>query len=144
MNVRTFIAAAACSAAIFMQMSPARSADREITAAAADGTPASNGHPLERADLEAWLDGMVPFALKAGDIAGAVVVVVKDGAVLLQKGYGYADMSKKLPMDPEHTLIRIGSTSKLFTWTAVMQLVEKGQLDLDRNINDLSRFHDSQ
>jgi len=140
MNVWNFIAAAACSATILVQVSPARSADREIPAAAADGTSAPNGHPLERADLEAWLDGMVPFALKAGDIAGAVVVVVKDGAVLLQKGYGYADMSKKLPMDPEQTLIRIGSTSKLFTWTAVMQLVEKGQLDLDRNINDYLDF----
>lgn len=83
---------------------------------------------------------MVPYALKAGDMAGAVVIVVKDGTVLLQKGYGYADVSKKLAMDPEHTMVRIGSTSKLFTWTAVMQLVEKGQLDLDRNINDYLDF----
>jgi CubicO group peptidase (beta-lactamase class C family) len=66
--------------------------------------------------------------------------VVKDGTVLLQKGYGYADVSKKLAMDPEQTMVRIGSTSKLFTWTAVMQLVEKGQLDLDRNINDYLDF----
>jgi CubicO group peptidase (beta-lactamase class C family) len=105
-----------------------------------NGTTASNGQPLVRADLEAWLDGMVPYILKAGDIAGAVVVVIKDGSVLLEKGYGYADVSKKLRMDPEQTMIRIGSTSKLFTWTAVMQLVEQGKLDLDRNINDYLDF----
>jgi len=155
MNVRTLIALVACSAAVFVQVSPAWSANREIPVGQAattqhaaaspsgelpEGASASNGHPLERADLEAWLDGMVPYALKAGDIAGAVVVVVKDGTVLLEKGYGYADVSKKLRMDPEQTMIRIGSTSKLFTWTAVMQLVEKGQLDLDRNINDYLDF----
>jgi CubicO group peptidase (beta-lactamase class C family) len=97
-------------------------------------------HPLARADLEAWLDGMVPYALKAGDIAGAVVVVVKDGSILLEKGYGYADVGKQRPMDPEHTMVRIGSTSKLFTWTAVMQLVEQGKLDLDRDVNDYLDF----
>jgi CubicO group peptidase (beta-lactamase class C family) len=106
-------------------------------------SPDSNAHPLERADLEAWLDGMVPFALKAGEMAGAVVVVVKDGAVLLQKGYGYADVKKRLPMDPERTMVRIGSTSKLFTWTAVMQLVAQGKLDLNRDINDYLDFKTS-
>jgi CubicO group peptidase (beta-lactamase class C family) len=102
--------------------------------------PVEKEHPLERADLESWLDGMVPYVLKSGDIAGAVVVVVKNGTVLLQKGYGYADVAKKVPMDPERTMIRLGSTSKLFTWTAVMQLVEQGKLDLDRNVNDYLDF----
>ena len=85
---------------------------------------------------------MVPYALKAGDMAGAVVVVVKDGAVLLEKGYGFADVSKKVPMDPEQTMVRIGSTSKLFTWTAVMQLVEQGKLDLDREYQRLFGLQD--
>jgi CubicO group peptidase (beta-lactamase class C family) len=103
-------------------------------------SPDSTAHPLERADLEAWLDGMIPFALKAGEMAGVVVVVVKDGAVLLQKGYGYADVKKRLPMDPERTMVRIGSTSKLFTWTAVMQLVAQGKLNLNRDVNDYLDF----
>jgi CubicO group peptidase (beta-lactamase class C family) len=138
MNVRNIIALVTCAAAVFLQASAARSAISEVPASpAASG---SSGQSLDRADLEAWLDGMVPYALKAGDMAGAVVVVVKDGAVLLQKGYGYADVSKKLRMDPEETTVRIGSTSKLFTWTAVMQLVEQGKLDLDRNINDYLDF----
>lgn len=90
---------------------------------------------LTRADLEPWLDGFFPYALKRADIAGAVVVVVKDGQVLLAKGYGYTDVAKKTPIDPTTTLFRPGSISKLFTWTAVMQLVEAGKLDLDADIN---------
>lgn len=95
---------------------------------------------LTRADVEAWLDGYLPYALDNGDIAGAVVVVVKDGQVLLQKGYGYSDLEKRAPVDPATTLFRPGSVSKLFTWTAVMQLVEQGKLDLDADINKYLDF----
>ena len=97
-------------------------------------------HPLDEADVEAWLNGLLPYGLKSGDIAGAVIVIVKDGKVLFQSGYGYADVERKIPMDPERTLTRIGSTSKLFTWTAVMQLVEQGKLDLNRNVDDYLDF----
>ena len=90
---------------------------------------------LNRPDLEAWLDGFMPFALARSDIAGAVVVVVKDGQVLLEKGYGLADVAGRQPVDPQRTLFRPGSVSKLLTWTAVMQLVQQGKLDLDRDIN---------
>ena len=95
---------------------------------------------LTREDLEAWLDGFLPYALARGNIAGGIVVVVKDGQVLLQKGFGYADVEKKLPVDPEQTLFRPGSVSKLFTWTAVMQLVERGKIDLDADINQYLDF----
>ncbi len=98
--------------------------------------PATPTSPaLVQSDLEAWLDGFVPYALEKGDIAGGVVSVVKDGKVLLVKGYGYSDVAKRLPVDPERTMFRPGSTSKLFTWTAVMQLVEQGKLDLDKDVN---------
>ena len=107
----------------------------------ADGQPQGGGAPvLGRADLEAWLDGFFPPALATGDIAGAVVVVVKDGQVLLQKGYGYADLAARTPVDPDTTLFRPGSVSKLFTWTAVMQLVEQGKLDLDADVNQYLDF----
>jgi CubicO group peptidase (beta-lactamase class C family) len=102
--------------------------------------PASGAHPLNRTDVEAWLDGFTPYALQRGDVAGAVVVVVKDGKVLLAKGYGYADVAARKPVDPERTLFRAGSVSKLFTWTAVMQLVEQGKLDLDADINGYLDF----
>jgi CubicO group peptidase (beta-lactamase class C family) len=98
------------------------------------------GKPLEATDLEAWLDGFMPFSLARGDIAGAVVVVVKDGEILLQKGYGYADVAERTPVDPENTLFRPGSVSKLFTWTAVMQQIERGKLDLDTDVNQYLDF----
>ncbi len=107
----------------------------------ADAPPAPAGAPvLQRADVEAWLDGFFPHALATGDIAGAVVVVVKDGEVLVQKGYGYADLEQRIPVNPETTLFRPGSISKLFTWTAVMQLVEQGKLDLDADVNQYLDF----
>lgn len=96
---------------------------------------AQPAHDLTEADLGAFLDGFVPTALGRGDIAGAVVVVVKDGKVLVEKGYGVADVKANKPVDPMRTLFRPGSISKLFTWTAVMQLVEQGRLDLDRDVN---------
>ena len=95
---------------------------------------------LTATDLEAWLDGFMPYALEQTDVAGSVVVVVKDGKVLLQKGYGFSDLAKRTPVDPERTLFRPGSVSKLFTWTAVMQLVEQGKLDLDADVNKYIDF----
>ena len=106
---------------------------RPIVTPAALETPA--GPQLNRADLDAWLDGFIPYAIAKGNIAGGVVVVVKDGQVLLEKGFGYADVEKRTPVDPETTLFRPGSISKLFTWTAVMQLVEQGKIDLDADVN---------
>ncbi len=97
-------------------------------------------HAMTEADVEAFLDGIVPVQLERDDIAGAVVAVVKDGKVLFAKGYGYADVKNKKPVSPENTLFRPGSISKLFTWTAVMQLVEQGKLDLDRDVNEYLDF----
>src|SRR4030095_14904681 len=100
----------------------------------------SNVHELTAQDLEAFLDGIVPVQLERDDIAGATISVVKDGKLLFAKGYGYADVEKKKPVSAEETLFRPGSVSKLFTWTAVMQLVEQGKLELDRNVNDYLDF----
>src|SRR3546814_16582926 len=81
------------------------------------------------------MDGYLPYALERGRIPGAVVVVVRGGEVVLQKGYGYSDVAKRAPVLPETTLFRPGSVSKLFTWTAVMQQVEAGKIDLDKDGN---------
>lgn len=97
-------------------------------------------HELTAEDLGAYMDGILPLQLKQENIAGAVVLVIKDGNVLFQKGYGYSNVEKKTPMTTDATLIRPGSVSKLFTWTAVMQQVEQGKIDLDRNINDYLDF----
>jgi CubicO group peptidase (beta-lactamase class C family) len=107
---------------------------------ASASVPAQAPHDLTEADLSAWLDGMMPLALGRGDIAGAVVVVVKDGHVLVEKGYGTADVKSGRPVDPARTLFRPGSISKLFTWTAVMQLVEQKKLNLDADVNTYLDF----
>jgi CubicO group peptidase (beta-lactamase class C family) len=95
---------------------------------------------LTKADFETFLDALIPSQLRNRNIAGAVVSVVKDGQVLFRKGYGYADVEEKKPVIPDQTLFRPGSISKLFTATAVMQLVEQGKLDLDRDVNDYLDF----
>ena len=91
-------------------------------------------------DIGAFLDGIVPMQLQREDIAGAVVVIVKNGSILFAKGYGYADVKAKVPVSPASTLFRPGSISKTFTWTAVMQLVEQGKIKLDADINDYLDF----
>jgi CubicO group peptidase (beta-lactamase class C family) len=97
-------------------------------------------HAMTADDVGAFLDGIMPQQLARENIAGAVISVVKDGKVLFAKGYGYSDVEKKTPVSPDNTLFRPGSISKLFTWTSVMQLVEQGKLDLDRDINDYLDF----
>jgi len=95
---------------------------------------------LSAADAGAWLDGLFPYGLRKNNLAAAVVVVVKDGQILVAKGYGYADVAAKKPVDPATTLFRPGSISKTFLWTAVMQLVEQGKLNLDVDINQYLDF----
>jgi CubicO group peptidase (beta-lactamase class C family) len=106
----------------------------------AEAPAAPAAHPLTAEDAASWLDGYMPYALRSGDVAGAVVVIVKDGQVLLEKGYGYSDVDKRTAVDPKATLFRLGSVSKLFTWTAVMQLVEQGKIDLDADVNQYLDF----
>src|SRR5438270_4189373 len=106
----------------------------------AEQPPIPTTHELTAADVEAFLAGVMPLQLAREDIAGAVIMIVKDGKVLFKQGYGYADVEKKVAVSPDNTLFRPGSMSKLFTWTAVMQQVEQGKLDLDRDVNDYLDF----
>ena len=109
--------------------------------AASEASPPDSGVPaLTPTDVAAFLDGMVPYAIAQANIAGASVAVVADGRLLFAQGYGFADTKSRRPVIADRTLFRAGSVSKLFTWTAVMQLVEAGKLDLDRNINDYLDF----
>src|SRR4029078_4415114 len=73
-------------------------------------------------------------------VSCASFAVVKDGALFYANGYGHADVKQRKPVDPNRTLFRIGSTSKLFTWTSVMQLVEQGQIDLDAELKKYIDF----
>jgi CubicO group peptidase (beta-lactamase class C family) len=118
------------------QLQPARSNTAVLPVQTPTTTATPSAAPeLNRADLDAWLDGYMPYALKAAGIPGAVVVVVKDGQPLTMRGFGYSDVKARKAVDPENTLFRPGSVSKLLTWTAVMQQVQAGKLDLDKDIN---------
>ena len=105
-------------------------------------TPSSAEVPpeLTQSDANAWLDGFMPYTLESNDIAGATVVIVKDGQVLTERGFGYADVAASKRVDPATTMFRAGSISKLFTWTAVMQLVEQQKIDLDADVNQYLDF----
>jgi CubicO group peptidase (beta-lactamase class C family) len=114
---------------------PAPTVKKVETAAVPVAKTAAAPVALDAKDLEAWLDGYLPYALERARIPGAVVVVVRGNQVVLQKGYGFSDVAKRAPVLPETTLFRPGSVSKLLTWTAVMQQVEAGKIDLDKDVN---------
>ena len=84
---------------------------------------------------EARLDGLFAGLMETHHIPGAVLMVVEDGRVVMSKGYGVADLETRSPIDPQATLFRVASISKLFVATAVMQQVELGRLDLDADVN---------
>src|SRR6478736_1359745 len=90
---------------------------------------------LDSLDVLYFMDGVVETHLRDKHIVGATVCVVKDGRIILAKGYGFSDIKKQTPVLANETLFRIGSISKLFPWTSVMQLVQQGKLDLNADIN---------
>ncbi len=95
----------------------------------------------DRKELEVFLDKLFAEQMAKFQISGAIFVLVKDGRIFFAKGYGYADVENKKPVDTGKTLFRAYSVSKPFTATAVMQLVERGQLKLDEDVNKyLKRF----
>jgi CubicO group peptidase (beta-lactamase class C family) len=110
------------------------------TSVQAATTSAPTTPAMTSQDLATFYDGLFPYALHRAGIPGGVIVVVKDGKLLFAKGYGYADLKTRRPVNPDTTLFRPGSVSKLFTWTAVMQLVQAGKIDLDADVNKYIDF----
>ena len=96
--------------------------------------PAVRAQPSVGA-VRAFADGAVPDLVDNVGVPGAVFVVVLGDSVVVQRGYGWADVAAGRPMDAAETIVRVGSVSKLVTATAVMQLWERGALDLDTDVN---------
>ena len=91
--------------------------------------------------VEAFVDGAVKPLMQREHSPSGVVAVLHRGDLVLAKGYGFIDVERRIPVDAQTTLFRPGSISKLFTWVSVMQLVERGRLDLDRDVNEyLTQF----
>ncbi|WP_232057946.1 serine hydrolase domain-containing protein [Cohnella abietis] len=113
-------------------------AQAPVSAALPDSTTVQHeGKPdlTDTVGLTAFIDGIMKGHIDNFKIPGAVVTIVKGDKILLAKGYGHSDIEAGKLVDPETSLFRIASTTKLFTWTAVMQLVEQGKIDLDTDIN---------
>jgi CubicO group peptidase (beta-lactamase class C family) len=110
---------------------PALASSNPLIQASSD----SQENVITATDLETFTDELIEKQLDEYHIAGAAVTIVQDGKIELAKGYGYANVAKQIPVSPDETIFRIGSTSKLFTWTAVMQLAEQGKIDLNSDIN---------
>jgi CubicO group peptidase (beta-lactamase class C family) len=103
--------------------------------AAAEPVPAPSGDLDDAPSVERFFDANVAQQMRDHNIPGATISVVKDGELLFAKGYGSGDIEASRPVVASQTLFRIGSVTKLFTWTAVMQLVEAHQLDLNADVN---------
>ena len=103
--------------------------------AAAEPVPTPLGDLEDAPALVLYFDDNVAKEMGANEIPGATISVVKYGKLLFAKGYGSGDIAGSRPVVASETLFRIGSVTKLFTWTAVMQLVEAGQLDLNTDVN---------
>ncbi|MGW0506639.1 serine hydrolase domain-containing protein [Micromonospora sp. NPDC003241] len=116
---------------------------RSVPTPPAPGAPADPA-ALNAADVDAWLDGLLPAALQRTGIPGATVAVVRDGEILTARGYGHADTgsgtSQPVPVDPDRHLFRVGSVAKLVTAVAVLQLVQGGDLDLDADVDEYLDF----
>ncbi|HVG23965.1 MAG TPA: serine hydrolase [Thermoanaerobaculia bacterium] len=98
--------------------------------------PAQPAPPFgDRASFETFVDGVMAGEMEAAHVPGAVVVVVRNGTVFFSKGYGYADLEARTPVLPERTIFRIGSITKVFTALAVMQLADRGKLELSDDVN---------
>ena len=128
------IAAIAVSVVSLVGIRVGQADDTASAAPAVASAAPVRAHLLNKDDLEAFFDGIIPLQLERSDVAGASVLVMKDGETLLLKGYGYSDLKAKQPVDPSSTIFRLASISKLFTWISAMQLVEQGKLDLDVDV----------
>jgi CubicO group peptidase (beta-lactamase class C family) len=112
-------------------LDPAMAAPSSSQLPALSAAPAPN----DPQELEGFLDSVMATAMQQWQVPGAVILLVQDDAVIFSKGYGYADLERHVRVTPDGTMFHVFSLSKLFTATAIMQLVEQGQLDLDRDVN---------
>lgn len=106
----------------------------ETPLASVDAEAASTD--AERIALKSYVDGLVASLQREHGLSALTISVVKDDALWMAQGYGFADVASARPAVAETTRFRIGSVSKTFIWTAVMMLVERGQIDLDADVNN--------
>jgi CubicO group peptidase (beta-lactamase class C family) len=99
--------------------------------------PLPRAVPVPPQAMETFIDGLVRDAMQADGIAGVTVSVVQDGQIVVNKGYGVADLSPLRRVDPNRTLFRLASISKTFTWLLMAQDIERRRYSPDTPVNDL-------
>ena len=107
-----------------------------IVVAGVSIAPAARSQTTDRARTVAAIDSLVTAPIAKGQLAGASVAVVKGRDTILIKSYGWADLELDTPTPPD-AVYEIGSVTKQFTASAVLQLVEAGKLSLD---DDLTKY----
>lgn len=138
---KRFISIVLCVFVLLFSFLPVMSLSAEEIAPTAETPAKEQNAPLEKttpsgiplSQLEGFVDGYVDDYI-GKTVPGAAIIVLKDNQIVLSKGYGYADIEKKIEVNPETTAFEWGSISKLFVWTSVMQLVEQGKIDLNEDI----------
>lgn len=118
----------ALATGFFLTGHPLRAAESSVPAAASRG-------PVDPVEFANAVDAFFTREMKARHIPGAVFILVKDGKVFFSKGYGYASLESRKPVDPETTCFKAGSISKVFTATAVTQLAQRGAVRMDADVN---------
>ena len=83
----------------------------------------------------ARLDSIVPALMRHYDVPGAALAIVRGDSILLLRGFGVARVRDSARVDPERTLFRLASVSKLFVATAVMQQVDAGAVRMTEDVN---------
>jgi len=131
----------ACAIAGIAGILPTVGAGQAAATPAPAAAPSAPVRPAVRAEapdaehLKDFFDAAIPARLAKYHVPGATVSVVSGGKRVFSAGYGLADVEDRTPFDPGTSLVRIASVTKLFTATAVMQLVQQGKLDLHADVN---------
>ena|SRR5215217_950339 len=95
----------------------------------------SGGVQIDSAVLTRLVDSAMAEGMVRESIPGAAFLLVQGGRVILAKGYGTADLASGRPWEPDSTIFPIASITKVFTATAVMQLADRGRIDLNADVN---------
>jgi CubicO group peptidase (beta-lactamase class C family) len=123
------------SAVALFAVAHAAGAQAPSPSQSAPASPTLVAPRIDSADLAGFVDTLITAQMKKENIPGAVFLLVKDGKILYQRGYGFANVARREPVDPERTIWRIGSISKVFTATAVAQLADRGRITLSDDVN---------
>src|SRR5215207_6396488 len=101
----------------------------EITAGEAKDSILGDARRLEEA-----VDAIVTNRKQKAHVPGAVVTIVKGNKIIFNKGYGFANLEERRPVDPDRTLFRVASVSKVFNAMAALTLVDRGLIGTEEDV----------